>query len=169
MSVRKRHVLYVDIDGTVRRGPQEIGRPILVAADVEVYPEVPGLLQGYKDRGWRIIGLHNAGELALGTMTWRQLEENLTATYERCGLAFDKISICQHHPEAEDPEFARCWCRKPRIGLIVDAAAELAQVHNEMYPPHMSLLVGDGIEDRICAENANIDFMLAEDWRAGEQ
>ena len=36
---------------------------------------------------------------------------------------------------------------------------------NEYYPPHMALFVGDREEDKQCAENANIPFMDAKEWR----
>lgn len=161
-----RRVLYVDIDGTVRRSPAELGRPILSAADVEVYPEVPPLLHLYHAAGWRIVGLHQAGELSLGTMTWDQLNDTMRATYEACDRLFSRIAVCQHHPDAEDPEFAVCWCRRPLIGLIIETALEFGARFDEMWPPHLGLLVGDEPEDEDYAYNANLPFRWADLWRS---
>lgn len=62
---------------------------------------------------------------------------------------------------------ARCWCRKPKPGLVIEAALALSEAHHEIYPPHMGLFVGDRPEDEQCAENAGLDFMAADVWRKG--
>ena len=80
---------------------------------------------------------------------------------------FDKISFCRHHPNAQHPEMARCWCRKPSPGLLIEASLSLAARHpGEIYPPYMALMVGDRPEDKACAEIASIDFQWAAEWRA---
>ena len=83
-----------------------------------------------------------------------------------CGDMFDRIAWCQHHPDAKDPEFARCWCRKPKPGLVIEALLELAKATGEIYPPHLALFVGDRPEDAQCAAALSMDFMWAKDWRA---
>lgn len=160
-----RRALYADIDGTVRHGPDELGRFVRGLADVVVYPEVPALLQAYKKAGWRIFGISNQGGIALGHATVQQTRQLMDETNKRCGHVFDKISFCIHHPRAQNPELACCWCRKPRPGLIIKTATEMQRKLNEYYPPHRSLFVGDSPEDRGCAEGACIPFMLARNWR----
>jgi D-glycero-D-manno-heptose 1,7-bisphosphate phosphatase len=61
---------------------------------------------------------------------------------------------------------ARCWCRKPSPGLIIETACELARQHGEIYPPHLGLMVGDRPEDQECARIAGLDFKWAHEWRA---
>lgn len=160
-------VLYLDIDGTVRWGKDELGRFVNTAKDVRVFDEVPELLQQYKRLGWRIVGISNQGGIALGYMTMKACALAMRETQRQSGNAFDKIAWCLHHPDATDPEMARCWCRKPKTGLIIETALELQRKHGEIYPPHMGLFVGDMDSDRICAENAGLDFMDAKEWRAG--
>ena len=87
-------------------------------------------------------------------------------TQLQCRYLFDKIVYCVHHPDAKDPKMVRCWCRKPRIGGLVDGACDLAQKTHEIYPPYMGLFVGDRPEDEECARNANFDFQWAADWRS---
>ena len=71
-----------------------------------------------------------------------------------------------HHPRAEHPEMARCWCRKPSPGLLIESALDLAGRHpGEIYPPYMALMVGDRPEDEECARLASIDFQWADEWR----
>lgn len=167
MKEKPTPVLYLDLDGTVRKGYDELGRFVNNKDDVEVFPEVPALLKAFKEQGWRIVGITNQGGVALGFMPFSDLTANIEETQRQCNGLFDKIMACVHHPDAKDPEMAVCWCRKPRIGLIVDAANAMGeQFEPEYYPPHLALFVGDRPEDRECAANANIRFMEAKDWRA---
>jgi D-glycero-D-manno-heptose 1,7-bisphosphate phosphatase len=161
-------VLYLDLDGTVRWGKDELGRFVNGAEDVRVFDEVPAMLKRYKALGWRIAGVSNQGGIALGIMTMDQCAKAMFETHRQCGEAFDKISWCQHHPGAKDPEMAVCWCRKPRAGLLIEAAHSLRGQHPlEYYPPHLALMVGDREEDAAAAHAANVAFMRAVDWRNG--
>jgi D-glycero-D-manno-heptose 1,7-bisphosphate phosphatase len=160
-------VLYLDLDGTVRKGKDELGYFVNTADDVEVFPEVPDLLFEYKRRGWRIVGISNQGGIALGYMSMVDCGRAMAETDRQVGHAFDKIIWCPHHPDATDPEMAVCWCRKPRPGMIIETALALATTHNEIYPLHMGLFVGDMDSDRECAENAGLPFMEAHVWRTG--
>lgn len=160
-------VLYLDLDGTVRHGKDQLGRFVNTRADVQVFDGVPELLKQYKVLGWRIIGISNQGGIALGHMNMRDCLGAMIETQRQCDDVFDKITWCMHHPNARDPELAVCWCRKPRIGMIVESALALAEQHDEIYPPHMSVFVGDMDSDRETAENANIEFIEASVWRGG--
>lgn len=160
-------VLYLDLDGTVRKGKDTLGYFVNKAKDVQVFPEVPAILAEYKRRGWRIVAISNQGGLALGILSHEDCAAAMLETQRQCQGLFDKIGFCSHHPDAADPEYAICWCRKPRIGLLLDAVYSLSRQHNEYYPPHLALFVGDRPEDKQCAENAGIRFMDAAEWRAG--
>jgi len=169
MSEKRVPVLYLDIDGTVRWGKDELGRFVNEPGDVRVFDEVPALLARYKAAGWRIVGVSNQGGIGLGIVTVENVVTAMWSTQLACWNAFDKIAFCQHHPDAPDPEFAVCWCRKPRAGLVIETAISLVNLHpGELYPPHLALFVGDRSEDEGCAQAANIRFMSAADWRAGK-
>lgn len=162
MDVIKRvPVLYCDIDGTIRKGKDELGKFVNVAADVEVFEEVPELLKGYKELGWRIIGLSNQGGIALGHMSMSDCFAAMGETQRQCNLAFDKIVFCAHSPYDE------CPCRKPGIAMIEGSRLWLFEKHGESYPMPMGLFTGDRPEDETCAANAGIPFMWAKDWRTG--
>jgi D-glycero-D-manno-heptose 1,7-bisphosphate phosphatase len=161
-------VLYLDLDGTVRKGKDELGHFVNKASDVEVFPEVPKLLRGYKRQGWRIIGVSNQGGIALGYLTLKDCGELMAETQRQCAGLFDKITWCSHHPDANEPEMAVCWCRKPRPGMIIESALALSEVTREIYPPHLAVMVGDMDTDRECAENAGLMFLDAAEWRKGQ-
>lgn len=161
-------VLYLDLDGTVRWGKDELGRFVNGPEDVRVFDEVPNLLARYREHGWRIVAVSNQGGVALGLMSAEACAASMVETYRQSGNAFDKVSYCVHHPDAKNPEMAVCWCRKPRPGLVIESALALAEKHpGEIYPPHLGLFVGDRPEDASCAENAGLTFMAADVWRSG--
>jgi D-glycero-D-manno-heptose 1,7-bisphosphate phosphatase len=169
MIERRVPVLFLDLDGTVRWGKDQLGRFVNSAADVRIFEEVPALLARYKALGWRIAAVSNQGGVALGIMSMQDCARAMLETQEQSGNAFDKISWCRHHPDAKDPEMAVCWCRKPRPGLLIESAHALRAMHpSEIYPPHMAIMVGDRSEDAGAAEGAGVPFWPAERWRAGE-
>lgn len=160
-------VLYLDLDGTARKGKDELGRFVNKAEDVELFPLMRERLESYKQKGWRIVGVTNQGGIAMGIVTEQDVREAVMRTQELAAGLFDLIYMCQHHPDAHDPEWRQCFCRKPRIGMLVMAATELGfRNPGELYPPHISLMVGDREEDRQCAENAGVPFKWAHEWRA---
>lgn len=168
MSGRAVPVLYLDIDGTVREGKDDaIGKFVNGPEDVRVFPEAVSLMRRWKDGGGRVVGVSNQGGVSLGIVEFSSVAAAMLETQRQCEGLFDKIAFCIHHPDAANPEFARCWCRKPRAGLIIESALDLGGKFDEFYPPCMALMVGDRQEDQSCAANADIDFQWASDWRAG--
>ncbi len=161
-------VLYLDIDGTVREGKDDpLGKFVNGPEDVRVFPAAVEMMRRWKKGGGRIVGVSNQGGIALGIVTLHKVAAAMIETQKQADGLFDKISFCQHHPQAEHPEWAQCWCRKPSPGLIIEAAAALAErFPGEIYPPYMGLMVGDRPEDVECAELAGLDFTWAADWRA---
>lgn len=158
-------VLYIDLDGTVRHGKEELGRFVNHPDDVKLFDGVKDRLWRYKRAGWRIIAVTNQGGVSLGLAKEELVTRALAETHKQSGKAFDRMHMCIHHPDAKNPEYAVCWCRKPRIGGLVLAAQSLADQHDEYYPPHLALFVGDRPEDQQCADNAGIPFMWAAEWR----
>jgi len=160
-------VLYLDLDGTVRQGKDDaLGRFVNGPEDVVVFPEAVEMMRRWKAGGGRIIGVSNQGGVSLGIVSYEKVAAAIRETHRQCGELFDKIAFCIHHPDAKTPEFARCWCRKPKPGLIIESALDCAAHFGEYYPPYMGLMVGDRDEDRLCAENAGLDFQWAAEWRA---
>lgn len=161
-------VLYTDIDGTIRHGKDELGRFVNGPEDVRVFDEVSDLLAAYKDLGWRIAGISNQGGIALGHMGQRTCFMAMKETQRQCRDGFDKILWCPHHPDAQSLEMSVCWCRKPKAGLVFEAAWLLSDRYKgEIYPPHLGIFVGDRPEDEKCAEAAGLRFMPADIWRTG--
>lgn len=162
-------VLFLDIDGTVRQGKDDaLGRFVNSPEDVHVFPEAVERMRAWKEMGGRIVGVSNQGGIALGIVTPRLVYEAMEETYQQCDGLFDELIWCSHHPNAKDLAQARCWCRKPRPGLAIEAATLLTATHQgEKVDISQSMFVGDRPEDRICASHLNVNFMWAWKWRAG--
>jgi D-glycero-D-manno-heptose 1,7-bisphosphate phosphatase len=159
-------VLYLDLDGTVRQGKDDaLGRFVNGPEDVVVFPEAIEMMRRWKTGGGRIIAVSNQGGVALGIVSYEKVAAAMRETQRQAEGLMDKICFCCHHPQAKHPESARCWCRKPSPGLIIEAALDLAAHFNEFYPPYMGRMVGDRPEDEQCAGLAGLDFQWAADWR----
>lgn len=161
-------VLYTDIDGTIRHGKDELGHYVNEAKDVRVFDGVPELLWGYKDLGYRIVGISNQGGITLGHLTREDCQRAMDRTNMQSLNAFDKMSWCSHHPNANNPEMAVCWCRKPKTGMVIEAAFIMSALFDEIYPPHLGVFIGDRPEDAECAKAAGLKFIDAQTWRTGE-
>lgn len=160
-------VLYLDLDGTVRQGKDDaLGRFVNGPEDVVVFPEAVEMMRRWKKGGGRIIAVSNQGGVALGIVSATLVAAAMLETHRQTDELFDKIAYCVHHPGADHPEMARCWCRKPSPGLIIESALDVAAKFNEYYPPYMGLMVGDRPEDEECARLAGLAFQWATDWRA---
>jgi len=167
-AVKPIRILYLDLDGTVRHRFDEMGRFVNGPEDVVVFPEAIKQMRRFKKAGWKIAAISNQGGIALGHMTIEVCSAAMMRTHDLCAQMFDCISFCRHHPQAHDPYMANCWCRKPRIGLIIEAARSICMKFDGQAPPHLALFVGDRPEDKSCAENAGIRFMDAKEWREGK-
>lgn len=165
-SQRSVPLLCLDIDGTVRHGLNELGRFVNGPADVVVFAEAVEMMRRWKTAGGRIMGVSNQGGIALGHITETVVKSAMDETNRQTGWLFDVILWCRHHPAADNPEQARCWCRKPSPGLVVAGSLEMSHTLGEYYPPYMGLMVGDRDEDRECARLAGFDFTPAAEWRA---
>ena len=67
----------------------------------------------------------------------------------------DGIYVCPHHPEARQERFRQnCTCRKPKTGLLEQAAAELKLDLSRSY------MVGDRWSDLRCGAAAGTATVL---------
>lgn len=168
MTEKPTPLLCLDLDGTVREGKDDpLGRFVNGPGDVRVFPAAVTMMRRWRDAGGRIVGVSNQGGVALKLVSHANVAAAMLETQRQTGDLFDKISYCVHHPNAGHPEMARCWCRKPSAGAVVEAAHGVRELHpDEYYPPYMGLFVGDRPEDEQCAASAGFDFEWAAEWRA---
>lgn len=155
-------ILFLDIDGTVRKGYNELGYFVNSPEDVEVYPEAINRIAEWKDRGGRIVGVSNQGGIEAGHTTYDSVRAAMRETNRQTAWLFDAIHFCPHIVAG------RCFCRKPGVGLLFAAMFDLGPKHKEVYSLSQSCMVGDMWEDMACAQRMGLPFLRASDWRAGK-
>lgn len=141
MTGSLRPAVFLDRDGTLI-----VERHYL--ADPEGVVLVPGAveaLRSLREAGYALVVVTNQSGIARGLYRLedyhavaRRLDEVLAAA----GVPADDTRFCPHHPDVNGP----CRCRKPAVGMYLDAAAALG------LDTGGSWYVGDKITDVLPAE-----------------
>lgn len=83
------------------------------------------------------------------------VNDRMCALLEHEGVRLDGVYYCPHHPTAGEPPLRQeCACRKPKTGMLEQAARELDIDLGRSY------LVGDKVHDVRCAQNAGMRGLL---------
>jgi len=120
--------VFLDRDGTLI---EEIGYPTR-PQQIRILGGVARGLARLAEAGFKRIVVTNQSGIARGLMTEDDLDKFHAALDEQLdllGAAVDAYYACPHHPdrsEAVRPDLAiECDCRKPKPGLILQAAEDL--------------------------------------------
>lgn len=106
----------------------------------------------------RAVVVTNQAVVARGLCSAEALDDihgRLAALLEGAGAKLDGVYVCPHHPETHHGEGVSalrgpCRCRKPAVGLVESALAELGVA------PGRTLVVGDATVDLQLAANAGL-------------
>ena len=132
-----KRAFFLDRDGVINRNAAE-GDYILRWEDVEILPDVSEAIAIIKRAGFDTVIVTNQRCVAKGLISEAELESihaRMREELARAGAAIDAIYYCPH--EAEPP----CRCRKPKIGMLLDAA------HDRGIDLSASWMVGDSQKD----------------------
>ena len=146
--------VFLDRDGTIVR---EKGY-ITVPDDLEILPGAAEAILSLRERGWKVIVVSNQGAVAKGLVTEEELGEinlRMVMMLGAEGATFDGVYVCPHHPEGKVPDYAiECGCRKPRAGLLEQAASEhdldLAEC----------VMIGDSLRDLQAGREAGVSATI---------
>ncbi len=147
MALRK--AVFLDRDGVLN---QVVCHPEFGLIDspsnpdqFQLLPYVPEILRSIRALGFLLVVVSNQPGIAKGKFTveiLKAIDEKMHKELRQGGIALDAVYYCLHHPEATLPEYRlRCQCRKPRPGLLLQAARDL-----DIDLPG-SYMVGDGLTD----------------------
>jgi len=123
-------VVILDRDGTVVIDRGYLSDP----AGLEFEPGAVEGLRLLSAGGYRLIVVTNQSGVGRGFFTLDQLHAmnaRLTVMVESAGAHLERIYFCPHAPDAN------CDCRKPSLGLLRLAAAELG------FDPAAAVVIGD--------------------------
>jgi D-glycero-D-manno-heptose 1,7-bisphosphate phosphatase len=113
-----RRAVFLDRDGVLNRAVLREGKPHPPAtlAELRVLAGVRDACRKLRDAGFALILITNQPDIARGTVSASQVAEINTRLQRYLNL--DDIRVCPHDDDA------RCACRKPRPGLLLDAARQ---------------------------------------------
>jgi D-glycero-D-manno-heptose 1,7-bisphosphate phosphatase len=111
-----RPAVFLDRDGVVNRSLVRDGTPEPPRGpdDVEILPGVAEACAELRAAGFALVVVTNQPEVARGTLT-RQAVDAINGKIA-ASLPLDEIVVCPH----DDAD--GCDCRKPRPGMLLDAA-----------------------------------------------
>ena len=132
-------------------------------AQFKLLPRVPKAIRMLNDLGLRVAIVSNQPGIAKGHMkleTLKVFERMMLSQVRAEGGHVDCIYYCLHHPEAKVRKLRqRCRCRKPEIGLLEQAAADLRVSLDECY------MIGDGISDLLAGSRAGCRTIFIGRWK----
>ena len=157
--------VFLDRDGTLileRDGLRS-------AAELELIPGVAEAVCLLNSNGWRAVVVTNQPVIAKGWCTEEELQRAHNKLETLLGIehAFlDRIYHCPHHPDrgfpGERPELkVSCECRKPGLGMIRQAVADLN------IDLKQSWMIGDSTVDVQTARNAGLKSILVRTGAGG--
>jgi D-glycero-D-manno-heptose 1,7-bisphosphate phosphatase len=137
-----RRAVFLDRDGVLIRTNVREGKPYAIEtlAELEVLPGVPEALQRLRDAGYLNVVVTNQPDVGAGKVD-RSTVDGMHAHLMKT-LAIDAVKVC-FHTEAD-----ACNCRKPKPGMLLEAAREYAI---DLGKSHM---VGDRWRDVAAAQAA---------------
>ncbi|MBL9084342.1 MAG: HAD family hydrolase [Planctomycetales bacterium] len=116
---------------------------------VRVLPGVAQTLGALRARGYKLVVVSNQTVIARGLATeggvadvHRKLQADLNADAPSTVPEIDAWYFCPHHPHANVAEYRKdCECRKPKPGMLIDAASRLG------IDLKQSVMIGDRLTD----------------------
>lgn len=137
--------IFLDRDGTIN---QYVGF-LRNIADFELLDGVSEAIKKINQSGYLAIVVTNQPVIARGEVTWEELHEihkKMETLLGKDGAYIDGLYICPHHPdkgfEGERPEYkVDCDCRKPKPGLLLQAARDFNIDLSQSY------MIGDSNRD----------------------
>lgn len=127
--------IFLDRDGVIIENRPEYVRSW---ADVEFLPHALTILARIAALPYRIIVVTNQAGVGRGIITQQtvaEINQKLVEEIRNSGGRVDGIYVCPHTPDED------CDCRKPKPGLIRQAADEFA------LDLERSFLIGDSLSD----------------------
>jgi len=159
--------VFLDRDGTIN----EQRGLVTKKEDIEIIPNVVEAIR-LLNNDFHIIIITNQPQVARGLCTEedvKKIHSLLIGKLEEKGAKIDDIFYCPHHPEQHNdvPDNAKkyrieCDCRKPKTGMIKEAAKKFDLDLKECY------MIGDQTRDVKAGKDAGCKSILVKTGFGGE-
>ena len=141
----KQKAVFLDRDGTINKYVGFLTRP----EQLELIEGGAEAIKMINKSGYLAVVVTNQPVIARGDCTWEELQvihNKMETELGKEGAFVDAIYICPHHPdkgfEGERPEYKfDCDCRKPKAGLLSQAARDFNIDLSQSY------MIGDSDND----------------------
>ena len=112
----------------------------------------------FHEMGYKVVLVSNQPGIAKGHMskeTFAKIAGKMRADLAKSGAFLDAEYYCFHHPEAKIEKLrVDCECRKPRPGLLLQAARDMNLDLSQ------SWMIGDGLTDIQAGKDAGVKTIL---------
>jgi D-glycero-D-manno-heptose 1,7-bisphosphate phosphatase len=170
--------VFLDRDGVLNKADVRNGKPYSpdTVEEMIIVPDAAAALERLRQRGFRLIMATNQPDIARGRLTRAQVDAMNGYLWSK--LPLDAIEVCPH----DDAD--RCDCRKPKPGLLLQAAARegidlsrsfmVGDRYRDIEAGHSAgcrtVLIGDGYGETFKAQpDATFDSLTeAADWILGQ-
>lgn len=150
----KTKAAFIDRDGVINEERNYVHR-------ISDFVLLPGVVEGLtllRDAGYRLIVVTNQAGIARGyydQVTMDRLHDHLRAQLADHGVSLDAIYFCPHHPQGTIKALAiECDCRKPKPGMLLQAAKDLD------IDLSASVLIGDKLSDLHAGKSAGVQSVV---------
>lgn len=135
--------------------------------DVRLVPAAADAIRRIRSLDYRTVVVSNQPGAAKGKAVHADLveaHERVVRLLAEHGVVIDDYRYCLHHPDAIDPVLAlECECRKPKPGMLLQAAADL---HIDL---SRSWMIGDSDSDAEAGRLAGCGTILVENPRSAHR
>lgn len=136
--------IFIDRDGVIIENRENYVRSW---ADVDILPEAVEALRLASSSKYKIVIVTNQSGIGKGLIppdTARRINRRLLKIIAKGGGRIDGVYVCPHTPDDH------CACRKPKPGLLLTAAQDLAIELSQ------SIMIGDALSDIQAGQQAGV-------------
>ncbi|MCL2790356.1 MAG: HAD family hydrolase [Desulfobulbus sp.] len=149
-----RVAVFLDRDGTINEQMGYINH----LSRFHLLPGVGQAIRLFNEHGLPVVVVTNQSGLARGYFPASLLDAvhaEMVRLLALAGARIDGLYVCPHHPEAKEERYRQdCSCRKPKTGLLEQAAREIGLDLGRSY------MVGDRWSDLRCGAAAGATSLL---------
>ena len=150
----KQKAIFLDRDGVINKMVGFITSP----EQFELIPYAAEAIKAVNKSGYLAVVATNQPVIARGDCTFEELQtihDKMETELGKAGAFIDAIYVCPHHTDkgfpGERPEYKRdCGCRKPKPGLLLQAAEDFNIDLSESY------MIGDDDRDVEAGKTAGV-------------
>jgi D,D-heptose 1,7-bisphosphate phosphatase len=126
------NAIFLDRDGVINELYYDDNHGVIDSPfhpdQLELFPKVEDAINIFHDQGYKVILISNQPGIAkkhFSEETFEAIKLKIKELLNKKNAYFDAEYYCLHHPESKIDKYKKiCDCRKPKTGMIQQAAEE---------------------------------------------